>query len=113
VLPNEELRATFTPVELTTAMPMGLFSVWFRLMTVPVAPTVRIPRSRLATDSFSKRTLPIAVDVLECDRCSGPMRILAAIHPPEAVRKILECLGLPSRAPPIARAVPEDADGPE
>jgi hypothetical protein len=30
------------------------------------------------------------------------MRIVAAIHPPEAIRAILECLGLPSRAPPIA-----------
>jgi hypothetical protein len=31
------------------------------------------------------------------------MRIIAAIHPPEAIRKILECLGLPSRPPPLAR----------
>jgi hypothetical protein len=28
-----------------------------------------------------------------------------AIHPPDAIRKILECLGLPCRAPPIARAL--------
>jgi len=42
-----------------------------------------------------------AVDVLECPRCGGPMRILAAIHPPETARAILECLSLPSRAPPI------------
>jgi hypothetical protein len=35
------------------------------------------------------------------------MRILAAIHSSEAVRKILDCLGLPSRAPPIARALPD------
>jgi hypothetical protein len=35
------------------------------------------------------------------------MRILCAIHPPEAIRKILESLGLPSRAPPDARALPE------
>jgi hypothetical protein len=38
---------------------------------------------------------------------AGRMRILAAIDPPEAIRKILECLGLPSRPPPIARAMPE------
>ena len=42
-----------------------------------------------------------AVDVLECPRCGGPMRILAAIHPPETARAILECFSLPSRAPPI------------
>jgi hypothetical protein len=35
------------------------------------------------------------------------MRIVAAIHPPEAIRKILECLGLPCRPPPIAAAAPE------
>jgi hypothetical protein len=44
------------------------------------------------------------LDVLECPRCHGPMRLLAAIHPPDATRRILECLGLPSRAPPIVRA---------
>ena len=32
------------------------------------------------------------------------MRILAAIHPPETTRAILECLALPSRAPPIEPA---------
>jgi len=45
-----------------------------------------------------------AVDVLECPDCGGRMRILAAIHPPDATRAILECLGLPARAPPIAPA---------
>jgi hypothetical protein len=35
------------------------------------------------------------------------MRIVAAIHPPEAIRKILECLGLPCRPPPIAAAASE------
>jgi len=43
-------------------------------------------------------------DVLVCDRCGGRMRILDGIIPPEAVRKILDCLGLPSRPPPIASA---------
>jgi hypothetical protein len=31
------------------------------------------------------------------------MRILAGIHPPEAIRKVLDCLGLPSRHLSIAR----------
>jgi hypothetical protein len=33
------------------------------------------------------------------------MRILCAVNPPEAIRKILDCLGLPSRPPPISSAV--------
>jgi len=50
-----------------------------------------------------------ALDVLECPRCFGRMRIVAAIHPPEALGKIPDCLGQPSRAPPISPAV-EKAD---
>ena len=42
------------------------------------------------------------------------MRILAAIRSPEAIRAILECLDLPSRAPSIASAEaepePDDVD---
>jgi hypothetical protein len=50
------------------------------------------------------------VDVLECPACHGPMRVLAAIHPPEATRAILECLGLPSRAPPVSPAELDSTD---
>jgi hypothetical protein len=45
-----------------------------------------------------------AVDALECPDCGASMRILAAIHPPDATRAILECLDLPSRPPPLAPA---------
>jgi hypothetical protein len=45
-----------------------------------------------------------SLDALECPRCGGQMRILAAINPPlEAIHKILDCLGLPSRPPPTTR----------
>ena len=44
------------------------------------------------------------VDVLQCEHCGGRIKILAAIRPPTATEKILECLGLPSRAPPLAPA---------
>jgi hypothetical protein len=39
------------------------------------------------------------IDVLECPDCNGRLRILAAIHPPNNTRKILECMGLPTRPP--------------
>lgn len=45
-----------------------------------------------------------AVDVLECPRCGGKMKILATIHPPEATTAILESLGLSPRGTP-ARVV--------
>ena len=41
-------------------------------------------------------------DVLECPRCSGRMRLISTITQPEVIRAILECIGLPARAPPIA-----------
>jgi hypothetical protein len=48
---------------------------------------------------------PRFVPVLQCDRCGGRMRIVCSNHPPEAIRSILDCLGLPTRPPPIAAAV--------
>ena len=45
------------------------------------------------------------IDVLQCSSCKERLRILTAIHPPVATRKILECLGLPTRAPPLRPAV--------
>ncbi len=47
------------------------------------------------------------LDVLKCTNCDGRLRILAAVHPPVNTRKILECMGLPSRAAPVARALSE------
>jgi hypothetical protein len=67
------------------------------------------PRPRNYTWAELMRRV-FAVDVLECPSCHGPMRILAAIHPPEATRRILDCLGLPSRAPPVASAAPDTHD---
>jgi hypothetical protein len=64
------------------------------------------PRSRRYTWAELMRRV-FALDVLECPRCGGPMRILAEIHPPDATRAILEWLKLPSRAPPTTAAVPE------
>lgn len=46
------------------------------------------------------------LDVLACPRCGAKMRILAAIDAPDAIRKILSCLGLPTRAPPVEQAQP-------
>jgi hypothetical protein len=74
----------------------------------PDGTTLR-PR-RLAWADLLRRVF--AVDVLECPRCGGRMRLLAAIHPPDATQAILECLELPSRAPPTAAPRPQDT-GPE
>ena len=43
-------------------------------------------------------------DALRCPRCGSIMRLLAAIEDPEVARRILECLELPARAPPLGKA---------
>jgi hypothetical protein len=45
-----------------------------------------------------------AVDVLQCSRCQGKMRLIACIEEPDAARKILEHLGLRAEALPTLRA---------
>ena len=79
----------------------------FTAASVAVSPGPQFPATRHGRNytwaELMKRVFEI--DVLECPRCLGRMRIVAAIHPPDATRKILDCLGLPSRAPPIATTV--------
>ena len=45
-------------------------------------------------------------DALTCPKCHGRMKILAAIAEPEAIRKILDHLGIPSEAPRRTAARP-------
>lgn len=43
------------------------------------------------------------IDALRCPGCGGRMRVLSAIMDPDVARRILECLKLPARAPPVSR----------
>jgi hypothetical protein len=43
------------------------------------------------------------IDALRSE-CGRPMRVLAAITDPTVARRILACIGLPQRAPPLAPA---------
>ena len=45
-------------------------------------------------------------DALTCPKCQGRMKILAAFTEPEAIRKILDNLGISSEAPPRTAARP-------
>ena len=44
------------------------------------------------------------VDALACPKCGGRMRVLSAITDPTVAGRILRCLALPARAPPLATA---------
>jgi hypothetical protein len=53
------------------------------------------------------------IDVLECPRCGGRLRLLALIEQARTVERILRHLGLPTDLPELraARAPPLPADG--
>jgi hypothetical protein len=53
---------------------------------------------------YEKRSF--LTDALKCPKCQGRMKILAAITKPEAIRKILDHLGIPSEAPRRTSARP-------
>jgi hypothetical protein len=58
----------------------------------------KLPRvSRLPWALLLKRVF--LTDALTCPKCQGRMKILAAIIKPEAIRKILDHLGIASDAP--------------
>jgi hypothetical protein len=41
-----------------------------------------------------------AIEILVCERCGGPRRILRAVTKPHAVRRVLAALGLAAEPPP-------------
>ncbi len=71
---------------------------WDRLLGgVLYAATPRVDWSALLRRSFQ-------VDVMQCAKCGGRLRVLAVITEREPVRRILSHLGLPPEAPPLAHA---------
>jgi hypothetical protein len=65
--------------------------------------------SRLPWSLLLKRVF--MTDAVTCPKCQGRMKILAAITNPDAIRKILDHLGIPSKAPhrTAARPPPQTA----
>ena len=61
-------------------------------------------RHRLAWAVLLARVFQFDVSV--CDRCGGQVKIVAAVTDPGSIRRYLEGVGLPARAPPIAVARP-------
>jgi hypothetical protein len=53
-----------------------------------------------------------AIDALRCPRCGSTLRLVAAIEDPAIARRILECMELPARAPPLAAAPDLDEAAP-
>ena len=71
---------------------------WERLLGGALyAATPRLDWASLLRRSFQ-------VDVLECARCGGRLRVLGEVTDPAMVRLVLESLGMPTEAPLVARA---------
>ena len=68
-------------------------------------PTPAQRRHRLAWAVLLARVW--AIDVTECPACGGRMKVVAAVTDPCSIRRYLEGVGLPARAPPIAPARPQ------
>ena len=71
---------------------------WSRLLGGSLyAASPRVDWATLLRRSFD-------VDVLRCAGCGGRLRVLGEVTEPSLVRVVLESLGLPPDAPPVARA---------
>jgi len=55
-------------------------------------------RTRQGTHSGASQ-LPFEIDVLVCPRCAGRRTLLAAIHDPDSIRRVLGSLGLSAELP--------------
>jgi hypothetical protein len=77
-------------------------------LPTPEQPPSALRKRRLEWAELMRRVFRI--DVLECPRCGGRLKLLAAIDQPEVIEKILSSLGLSARAPPPAPAQPPDPD---
>ena len=69
-------------------------------------PTARRGRLRRRLTWAALMMRVFGTDVLRCPTCEGRMRVIAHIEEPEVVVRILRHLGLPTAAPPTARARP-------
>ena len=65
-------------------------------------PLDRATRRRYRWAELLERVFEI--DALRCPRCDSTLRLIAAVEDPAVARRILECLKLPARAPPVEPA---------
>ena len=47
-----------------------------------------------------------AIDIEKCEKCGGPVRIIASIEDPDVIQKILKHLGLDQPGDPNSRSPP-------
>jgi hypothetical protein len=76
--------------------------------TDPAPATAELRERRLSWAELMRRVF--AVDVLECPRCGGRRKLIAAITDPAVIAAFLASVGLPTRAPPRGPHREQDGD---
>jgi len=64
----------------------------------------KVPARRTLWADLLQRVFEVGA--LRCPRCGGRMRVLAAITEADVARRILTCMNLPTRAPPLVNTRP-------
>ena len=105
---HSKLRSQIIPPPATVTVTVALPDV----PTVVAKPKVRKSGRRSKYIPFQElRKRTFGVDLL-CQRCQGPMRLIALVKTEATIRKILAAMGLPTEGPKAARArPPPQADG--
>ena len=75
--------------------------------TAPASELARGPRRTSWADLLQR---VFEVDALRCPDCSGRMQVLWAITDPAVAARILECVGMSARAPPLEAAMHSSRD---
>jgi hypothetical protein len=98
--PNHAWRSRIVP-----AAPKVAATAPSEETTAVVEAEKRVPASELARrlDWATRLMRVFAIDILECPKCQGRMRVLAFITEPETVERILSHLHLPTTPPSASR----------
>jgi len=73
----------------------------------PVEPEQRQKPKAYAMTWAQRLKRVFAIEIEKCEKCGGPVRVIASIEDPDVIQKILKHLGLDSAVSPQIRAPPE------
>lgn len=67
------------------------------------------PKPKAYSMTWAQRLKRVfAIEIEKCEKCGGPVRIIASIEDPDVIQKILKHLGLDQPADPQNRSPPTD-----
>lgn len=94
----------------------GVFSPNSRLRkdVVPQKPVEEQenPKPKAYSMTWAQRLKRVfAIEIQKCEKCGGPVRIIASIEDPDVIQKILKHLGLEQPGDPQNRSPPSDQTG--